>query len=49
MMKRMEMHHHPNISIVIPAYNNAKTLEVTIPAILNQKYDALDSSSPLSC
>jgi len=36
-MKKLEK--YPNISVVIPAYNDAKTLDVIIPAILNQKYD----------
>jgi len=30
---------YPNISVVIPAYNDAKTLDKIIPPILNQKYD----------
>jgi glycosyltransferase involved in cell wall biosynthesis len=30
---------NPRVSIIIPAYNDAKTLEKIIPSILNQKYD----------
>jgi|GEM_PF-834500 len=35
-----QLEKYPNISVVIPAYNDAETLDRIIPAILNQKYDA---------
>jgi len=36
-VKKLE--EYPNISVVIPTYNDAKTLDKIIPSILNQKYD----------
>lgn len=46
------MEAYPGISIIIPTYNNEKTLEKTIPSILNQKYKGnievilVDDNSP---
>ncbi|WP_457549427.1 glycosyltransferase [Archaeoglobus sp.] len=35
----IELESYPNISVVIPAYNDAKTLQLTLRSILNQEYD----------